>query len=611
MISLFGTTIAAASPWMLLGIPCAIGLLVYVFRVRGTAQQAVVSSLLFLQELPRRPIGRKVFVPPLQFWLELAILTLLLLATAGLFFTHAGKHVAVVIDSSLSMGALYGSGGTRLEHAKRIAALDINRAPDSTAYSVFSSASDLSPLSAPDDASSEATTAIQSAPQSHRADSLQEHLASLLADPSYDAVWVYTDRELQNTPPSSRLIVNQLPIEPATQTNAWIKGVERINDGSLAVLIGYGGASKREALVDGDCYNADSKKPLKISPQKVVLTPHEQSTTQLTPPTSTWAYCRVHVRLQDASLFDSLPLDNEGWIARKSSSPSIRVVSSLTPQQLGLSHIPHTSFATDPTDASQKLPTIFHRQLPSREPSTSSLVVLPPAGPLPWGGSVSQRAPQARDITRWDSSHPLLAYLNPSLVSLTEVHPLECPTTATPILFSNAGPIACAGEDKGARYLITGFELFPFDGNKNPTISIFTLNAFKWLFQSSATTSAGSLPSKLPVAETVTNVEYLQPTSSTLDVTGGNISPRHPGILLLDHTDGAQDHIALNAFEESESNLSQRTTLSVSQQSSLATQTSKASSTQPLAHWLTSFALLVVAGDILRRILRRARWGDA
>ena len=611
MISLFGTTIAATSPWLLLGLPCAVGLLVYVFRVRGTAHQAVVSSLLFLQELPRRPIGRKVFVPPLQFWLELAILSLLILATAGLFFARSGKHVAIVLDSSLSMGALYGSGGTRLEQAKRIAALDLDRAVDSTTYSVFSSAAQLSPLSAQHDAASDALTAIQSAAQSYRADALQEHVSSLLADPSYDAVWVYTDRELRSTLPSPRLIVNQLPIDPAVQTNAWIKGVQRDDDATLSVRIGYGGASKRDALVDGECYNEDSNTPVKIAPQKVILAPNQQAIAHLTPSQATWAYCRVHVRLQDASLFDSLPLDNEGWIAQSQSTPSIHVASSLTPQQLGLSKIPHASFTAAPPEASAELPTIFHRQQPLREPTTPSLVVLPPVGDLPWGGAVAERAPQARDITRWESSHPILAYVNPSVITLPEVHPLECPITSTPILFSTAGPIACAGEARGARYLITGFELFPFDGSKNPTISIFTLNAFKWLFQSSDATGEGSLPTNLPLTESVTSAEYLLPDRSALSLTGATVSPHHPGILLLAHKDGAREHLALNAFEETESDLSQRTSVSLSQPSPLASSSSKESGSQPLTRWLTSLALLVVAGDILRRIIRHVRWGDA
>lgn len=611
MIHIFGTTIAAASPWLLLGIPCAVGLLVYIFRVRGTAQQAVVSSLLFLKELPRRPVGRKTFVPPLQFWLELAILTLLLLATAGLFFTHSGKHVAVIIDSSLSMGALYGSGGTRLEQAKRIATLDINRSATARAYSVFSSATELAPLSAARDGTSAAITAIQSATQSHRADSLQDHIASMLADPSYDAVWVYTDRELQTGSPSPRLVVNTLPVEPATQTNAWIKGVQRTNDGTLTVLLGYGGASQRDALVDGECYDGGSNVSQKISPQKVTLTPNEQATTSLKPPRSAWEYCRVHVRLQDASLFDSLPLDNEGWVVNTSSAPSIRVVSSLTPQQLGLSKIPKTSFTTETNESSRQAPTIFHRQLPSQKPTTPSLAVRPPAGPLPWGGDVSAQTLQSREITRWDASHPILAYVNPSLVTLPEVHALDCPTTSTPILFSTAGPIACAGEDTGARYLITGFEIFPFDGGTNPTISIFTLNAFKWLFQSSQGSATGSLPTTLPVAENVTSAEYLQPNTSELSMKGRTVSPQHPGILLLNHDDKTKEHIALNAFEDGESNLSRRTGITISQQTPVTAPNSQGSSSEPLTRWLTSLALAVVAGDILRRIIRRARWGDA
>ncbi len=151
MISLFGTTIAAASSWLLLGIPCAIGFLVYIFRVRGTTNQAIVSSLLFLKDLPRRPVGRKTFVPPLQFWLELAILTLLILAVAGIYLSRPGKHVAIVVDSSLSMGALYGAGGTRLDQAKRIATLDIERAPASTTYTIFAASKELLPLSKPNE----------------------------------------------------------------------------------------------------------------------------------------------------------------------------------------------------------------------------------------------------------------------------------------------------------------------------------------------------------------------------------------------------------------------------------------------------------------------------
>lgn len=610
MISLFGATLSATSPWMLLAIPAAVSLLVYIFRVRGTAQSAVVSSLLFLKELPRRPIGRKVFVPPLQFWLELAILILLILATSGLLLTRSGKHVAVVVDSSLSMGALYGSGGTRLEQAKRIASLDLSRAPDSTNYTVFSSSNDLTQLSGDHDSSSEALTSVKSVTQSHRADALGDHVHSLLLDPTYDSVWVYTDRELQGDQPSPRLIFNQLPIEPATQTNAWIKGIQRREDNTLSVSVGYGGATPRDALVDGECYDAGSQAPSKIAARTVRLSPQESATTDLTATSSTWAYCRVHVRLQDASLFDSLPLDNEGWISHSSSSSSIRVESSLTPEQLGLSRIPGMTFIDQNNQPGESLPTIFHRKTPSSVPTTASLVVMPPAGPLPWGGQALAQEAMGQ-ITRWDESHQLLTYVKPALVTLREARTLECPPSAAAILFSSSGAVACAGEERGARYLITGFELFPFDGSKNPTMSILTLNAFKWLFRSRGSTSGSSLPSTIQLPDTTSSAEYIEPAPSTLTISGGSISPRNPGIVVLKNSDGSEKHLALNAFEDGESNLSKATQISVSLHTQVPRPATGGASSQNLLSWLVAIALAVIAADLLRRFARRVRWSDA
>ena len=612
MISLFGTTIAAASPWLLLGIPSAIGFLVYIFRVRGTANHAVVSSLLFLKELPRRPIGRKTFVPPLQFWLELAILILLVLAVSGLYLARSGKHVAIIVDSSLSMGALYGAGGTRLDQAKRIATLDIERAPTATTYTVFSSSKELSSLSQPNESATDAITTLQGATQSHRPDALQQHLASLVGDSHYDAVWVYTDRALEGYHPSQHLIINQIPLDPSTSTNAWIQGVQLEGADVIKVRIGYGGSSPKDGVVDGECFEGPSNGPVKLSPKTVKLTPYQGTATTLTPVRADWSYCRVHIKLQDASLFDALPIDNEGWITRASSEPSVRLVSSLSAQQLGLSKVRTISVSTeDSEEDSKNLPTIYHRALPPTIPTTASLVVFPPAGRLPWGGAALNQTPQSKEVTRWDSSHPVLQYVNPSLVTFPEVRPLECPPSATPILFSAVGPIACAGEEKGARYLITGFEIFPFEGSKNPSISIFTLNAFKWLFQNSAATTVGELPMRLPLPESVTEAGYVHPENLNLKLEGSSIAPVAPGIVQLQDDDGEERYLALNSFEDKESNLSQRSTLAVPPPAPKAPASSNAPTSRSLISILAVLALLVIGGDLGRRILRHARWGDA
>jgi hypothetical protein len=446
MISFFGTTIAAASPWTLLGIPCALGFLVYIFRVRGTANHAVVSSLLFLKELPRRPVGRKTFVPPLQFWLELAILTLLVLAVSGLYMARSGRHVAIVVDSSLSMGAIYGAGGTRLDHAKRIAILDIERASASTTYTIFASSKELTPLSQPNESPTDAIRTLQGVPQSYRPDSLQEHLNSLVGDSHYDALWLYTDSEMESHQQSHRLVVNQIHLDASTTTNAWIQGIQVEGSDAIKVKLGFGGSSPKDGLLEGECFEPPSSSPKKMPAKTVRLTPQEGATTTLTPASTHWSYCRVHIKLQDASLFDALPIDNEGWISRASSEPAVHVVSALSPEQLGLAKVKTIAASVDIQRGDKKrLPTIYHRVSPPMIPTAPSLVILPPEGALPWGGAVRNQVARRNEVTRWDASHPVLQYVNPSLVTFPEARPLECPPSATPILFSAAGPITCAG----------------------------------------------------------------------------------------------------------------------------------------------------------------------
>jgi hypothetical protein len=188
---------------------------------------------------------------------------------------------------------------------------------------------------------------------------------------------------------------------------------------------------------------------------------------------------------------------------------------------------------------------------------------------------------------------------------------LECPASATPILFSAAGPIACAGEDKGARYLITGFELFPFDGAKNPTISIFTLNAFKWLFQRSDGATAGELPTRLSLPESVTEAGYIHPENLKLTVEGGSIAPPVPGIVRLEEEDGDERYLALNSFEETESNLKQSAPLALPTITPNATTSATPATSRSLISILSLLALLAIGADLARRLFRHARWGDA
>lgn len=617
MISLFGTMLGALSPWLLLGIPCVLGFLIYVFRKRGTSNKTIVSSLFLLQTLPRKETGRRAFVPPLQFWLELCAAALLILASAGLFTQKTETRIAVLIDSSLSMGALFDPSHSRLDQVKRIAATDISRARSRAVFSLFSSSAELTQSSAQNVSSQEANSALNEIEQSFSADNLQSHITILANDPSYDAVWVYTDHETSTRPQNGRIVVTSLPVDRSAQTNLWIRSLRVRPDtqgNSLLVTLGSSAAENKEATVIARCASLSSVEPLTPPKRTTTVSPLSGALVSIPLGNSAWSRCEVAVSLDGGG--DRLSLDDQAWITNQSERTSIDVRGSLSPEDLGLTRVTLYRFNAAPSSSNAATPlttpTIYHRNAPSGVPEAPTLSVLPPEGALPWGGSVAART-RGGEVTKWDDSHPLLAYVNPTLLTLTELRPLVCPPSARAIVSAPSGSLLCAGEDRGARYVITAFELLPFDGGKSPTLSILTLNILKWLFAPpSLASNAGGLPSRLALAPSITAARYVAPREEPLAVGNDHaIHPPHPGVLALTGLAGSEKLIALNATDDRESNIAETSALSLPEQTTTPGLRSSTPTTTSLSSLLALLALAVLGLDLARRALRRVRWSDA
>lgn len=617
MISLFGTMLGALSPWLLLGIPCVLGFLIYVFRKRGTSNKTIVSSLFLLQTLPRKETGRRAFVPPLQFWLELCAATLLILAAAGLFTQKAGRHIAVVIDSSLSMGALFDASSSRLDQVKRIAATDISRARSSAAFSVFSASTDLAPSSGRGISARDALSALHDIKQSFSADDLQSQIVPLANDPSYDAVWVYTDHESPSRAPLDKVVITSLPIDRAAQTNVWIRSLRVRTDtrgDTLLVALGANFPENRDASITARCSTTSSAQALSLPARKSGVSAGSGAVVSFPLESSSWSRCDVTVSLDGGG--DRHPLDDRAWITNQTERPTISVIGSLSPETLGLTKIAlytfHAAPQSDGTPPTTGAPTIYHRTIPPLTPDAATLSIAPPEGALPWGGAVAPRA-RGGEVTKWDDSHPLLAYVNPTLLTLADLRPLVCPPSARALLSSSAGSLLCAGEDHGSRYVLTAFELFPFDGAKSPTLSILTLNIFKWLFSPpSIVPNSGGLPSRLALAPSITTARYLEPKELSLEIGNDHaIRPLNPGVLALTGKDGREELLALNAIDERESDIAAPSAISLPEQRPQARPASTARTTSSLTSLLALLALMVLGIDLARRAVRRARWSDA
>ena len=196
MISLFGITLSAVSPIFLAALPILVGGLVYLFRARGKSQPKVTSSLFILKKLPTYAPSRRRFLPPMQFWLDLLLAVALVAAASGVYQTTSGKKIAIVIDNSKSMAALFSPEENRLAAAVRIAKADIVGAPTGTAFSVYSVNQKLNLV----ESSINAPTALNALTKirfSYQEDTLAPLIAGLIASSDYDSVWLYTDRNIE------------------------------------------------------------------------------------------------------------------------------------------------------------------------------------------------------------------------------------------------------------------------------------------------------------------------------------------------------------------------------------------------------------------------------
>jgi hypothetical protein len=304
--------------------------------------------------------------------------------------------------------------------------------------------------------------------------------------------------------------------------------------------------------------------------------------------------------------------DNQGWITNSSEGTALRISSPLSALELGLGAVKGFSFSANTVESQRHTPVIYHRMAPSSDDLVSpTLVILPPAGKLPNGGLARDSGQGALAVTRWTSSHPLLKYVNPSLLSFPVARTLQCPGATNPILFSKNGALACAGEVNGVPYGVVGFELFPFDGKRSATVSIFTLNLLSWLAEGSTRSSLTQRPGLIALPRGTTEARYIAPETKTLsiDQQRSTITAPVPGIIeLTAEKTRSFMAITLSAREESALNRLPPLTAPAGSVASAAPRSTETPS--DLTSWLALVALLTLIGDLIRRIAVRQRWSE-
>jgi hypothetical protein len=645
MITFAGTVVGASWPVFLAAIPVGLGALIYLYRAKGTGQPQVTSTLFLLSQMPHYAPNRRRFVPPLQFWLELALAIALAFAASGIMSAETGARVAIVVDTSKSMGARLETDETRLDAAIRIAVADVAQAPSDTTFTVFSAGRTLTamnqrngmPATTRADGALGALNALQ---PTYEVDSLGSSVAAALARGEYDSVWLYTDRVVDGVSRGGRLRVTTIPFDPDTVQNRWISAVAVRGTESprIEVSVSRVGGADEEVTVTATCTDRGPGNSFALPAVIQRVASRGTSRVQLSGVSTDWSYCRVSAQ---GTGTDLLPHDDVAWVVQSAHKGKIGVVSELSVHELGLDRVPYgTAVPLDSKDTQAGgglWGVIYHRAAPKNTPDLPTMVVYPNTGMKLWGALVGddivKSSSGAVEITRWEESHPILQYVRPALITLPTARVLQCPSGAQPILYAASGPIVCAGEDNGKRYVILGFEIFPFDGVTTPTLSILTLNALQWLGGGTESSKADVVATgviRLPGTEShaVPEVRIVAPHEEKLTVTlAPSVELTEPGVLsIVDTPAGKEKFLAVNALSDQESDLSLQTPVEIvasaasSEDASLREQQSGRETVPTLAgsrettHYESVFAwcaLFLVAIDLLRRIVGRNGWRES
>jgi hypothetical protein len=307
---------------------------------------------------------------------------------------------------------------------------------------------------------------------------------------------------------------------------------------------------------------------------------------------------------------DGLPIDNRRFSVPPAGQ-NLRILGiSPRPQALNsLRSIPGVSLDViapqeyDKADRSGYSLEIFHYSTPIVPPANPALFVLPPDNnPL-----VELARPVSGPIVSgWREPHPVTRYVNFALFRPAFSRPLKPRLSGEAIIESPSGPLALATERRGVRYLVLGFEIFPYLGRENLPVSVFTLNLLDWFFhRSGAERRATGSPLIFGAAPQGSFLLTPRGDKIALDPGANKFPATHFQGLYQFQRGSDRQLFAVNLDNKSESDLRQPTAIAIREASSAAVNASALFSIWPYL-LLISLVLLFVEWFVNPRPIRSA-----
>lgn len=449
-------------------------LLIIPYLIKKEPRRVIFSSLLFLPGSPpaSRPWGR-LYLPPL-FFLQLLLLLLLILALAEPVFSVRLLKVAIVLDNSASMQALEG-GKSRFEIARDKAAEIIGSLSARGRVDLYTTAPRLE-RSAAGLEPGEALKLLGRLTPYDLGESQVDYgtgLSRLAKENSYERLFFLTDHEVRGQGQVIRAVLVGRPKDNLAVT-------------SFRLVRPSFGSSQLAARVEVTSFSSRAEKVrLSLKGDGKVLSSRTLTVAPLRSVSASIDGLPFHEAYEaELEARDGLSLDNRRFAV---APPAIGLeILGISPRPEALSSlrsIPGVRLRViSPEDyekdrGARHSLEIFHFSFPALLPEKPALFVLPPKkNPLAAAGD-ALTGPQ---ISAWREPHPLTRYVNFALFRLSYARSLKPLSPGDKIIESPQGPLAVAWENEGPRYLVLGFDPFPYLGRENLPVSIFTLNFLGW-----------------------------------------------------------------------------------------------------------------------------------
>src|SRR5712692_7435019 len=458
----------------------ALPLLLIPYLIRKRPRRVVFSSLLLFANLTASASGRpwgKLRLPPI-FFLQLLLLTLLFLALGEPVFSVHPTNIAIVLDNSASMQTLE-NGKSRFAWAKEKALgllTDVGATGKVDLYLTVPSPEQINGASLD---LAEAAGILSSREPYDLADvpvDYNKMLGQMAREQKYERIYLITDHPAHSQTRSIRVATVGRPMGNLALTSF------QLSRSSLA------SARLRATAEIANFSSKDENIRINLRGGGTVLTSRELTVPAGKTSSVTFDGFSLHAYHEaEIDKRDALPLDNRRF-ALPPKSQELRILGiSPRPQALAsLRSIPGVALDMIAPDDYQKADRsrynleIFHFAFPAVLPQNPALFVLPPENnPL-----ADLEKPISRPvISSWREPHPLTRYVNFTLFRPSYARPLKPQAAGESVIESPQGSLALATERENIRYLVLGFDPFPYLGRENLPVSIFTLNFLDWFFE--------------------------------------------------------------------------------------------------------------------------------